>query len=167
VTNHRPRWLAAYIGLAAIWGLSFLFIKIADRAFSPVQVGLGRVALGAIVVSAIAGGRRLRLPAERGLWLRLMVAAALMNTVPFVLLAFGEQRVNSVTAGLWNATTPLLALPATIWLIPAERPDRRRIAGLVIGFIGVLALFGVAPQFTARTAAGDALCLGAACSYGL
>ncbi len=167
MTTHRPRWAAAYVSLAAIWGLSFLFIKLAEHAFAPLQVSLGRVALGAIVVTAIAVGLRLHLPLERTLWLRLMVAAALMNTVPFTLLAYGEQQVSSVTAGLWNATTPLLALPATIWLIPSERPDRRRIAGLAIGFIGVITLFGAAPQLTARAAAGDALCLGAACSYGL
>jgi drug/metabolite transporter (DMT)-like permease len=167
VTTSRSRWIAAYVGLAAIWGLSFLFIKIADRGFAPLQVGLGRVALGAVVVSTIAVLMRARLPLDRGLWLRLMVAAALMNTLPFTLLAYGELRVSSVTAGLWNATTPLLALPATIWLIPAERPDRRRIVGLVIGFTGVLALFGIAPQLSLRSAVGDAMCLVAACSYGL
>lgn len=167
MTTNRPRWPAAYVSLAAIWGLSFLFIKIAEHGFAPLQVSLGRVALGAIVVSAIVAAMRLRLPLERALWLRLLAAAALMNTVPFTLLAYGEQQVSSVTAGLWNATTPLLALPATIWLIPSERPGRRRIAGLAVGFVGVLVLFGLAPQLTARAAIGDALCLAAACSYGL
>ena len=164
----RPRrWLAAYVALAAIWGLSFLFIKVADRAFAPLQVALGRVALGCVVVCAITWIGRHRLPREPRLWLRLAVAALLMNTAPFTLLAYGEQRITSVSAGLWNAMTPLLALPATAWLIPSERPDRRRIAGLAVGFVGAVVLLGAAPRLTGRTVTGDAMCLAAACSYGL
>lgn len=162
-----PRWLGAYVALAAMWGLSFLFIKVADRAFAPLQVALGRVALGCVVVCAVTWLGRRRLPLEPRLWLRLAVAALLMNTVPFTLLAYGEQRITSVSAGLWNAMTPLLALPATAWLIPSERPDRRRIAGLAVGFVGAVVLLGAAPQLSGRTVTGDAMCLGAACSYGL
>jgi len=97
----------------------------------------------------------------------LAVAALLMNAVPFTLLAYGEQRISSVDAGLWNATTPLLTLPATIWLIPSERPGRRKVAGLAVGFAGVLLLLGAVPRLDGRTLAGDAMCFAAACSYGL
>lgn len=166
-TGRPPRWLAAYVALAAIWGMSFLFIKIADRAFAPSQVAFGRVALGCVVVCAITwlGGQRL--PLERGLWLRLAVAALLMNTAPFTLLAYGEQRITSVSAGLWNAMTPLFALPATTWLIRSERPQRRRIAGVAVGFVGAVVLLGAAPRLSGGTVTGDAMCLAAACSYGL
>jgi drug/metabolite transporter (DMT)-like permease len=95
------------------------------------------------------------------------VAALLMNTVPFTLFAYGEQRVSSVDAGLWNAATPLLAVPATMWLIPAERPGRRRVIGLIVGFAGVAILLGATPNLDRSTLAGQALCLGAACSYGI
>jgi drug/metabolite transporter (DMT)-like permease len=167
VTRAPGRWVPAYAALAVIWGLSFLFIKVADRAFAPVQVAFGRVVLGCAVVCALAALRGRRLPRSPRVWLYLMAAAALMNTVPFTLLAYGEQRISSVSAGLWNATTPLLAIPATIWLIPAERPGARRLAGLAIGFAGVLILLGGAPRLDAQTLAGDALCFGAACSYGV
>jgi drug/metabolite transporter (DMT)-like permease len=163
----RNGWPAAYVALAAIWGLSFLLIKIADRGFAPLQVAFGRVLLGCVVVCAISAIGGHRLPREMHLWLRLMAAAFLMNTVPFTLLAYGEQRVTSVTAGLWNAMTPLLALPATMWLIPAERPDRQRIAGLATGFAGALFLLGAGPRLGHGTLSGDLLCFGAACSYGL
>lgn len=161
------RWLTAYVALAAIWGLSFLFIKVADGAFAPLQIAFGRVALGCAVVCAITWLGRHRLPREPRLWLRLAIAAFLMNTAPFTLLAYGEQRITSVSAGLWNAMTPLLALPATAWLIPLERPDRRGIAGLAVGFAGAVVLLGAAPQLTGATVTGDAMCLAAACSYGL
>jgi drug/metabolite transporter (DMT)-like permease len=161
------RWLPAYAMLAGIWGFSFLFIKIADRALAPLQVAFGRVLLGAVVVTAITLARRERLPAAGGTWLCLAMAALLMNVAPFTLLAFGEQRISSVDAGLLNATTPLLTVPATIWLIPAERPGRRGIAGLLVGFAGVVILLGATPHLGGRTAAGDAFCLGAACCYGI
>jgi drug/metabolite transporter (DMT)-like permease len=160
-------WPAAYVALAAIWGLSFLFIKVADREFAPVQVAFGRVLLGCVVVCAITAIGRHGLPRDISLWLRLMAAAFLMNTAPFTLLAYGEQRVTSVTAGLWNATTPLLTLPATVWLIPAERPDRRRIAGVATGFAGALVLLGAGPQLSHGAVSGDLMCFGAACSYGI
>ena len=165
--SRAPRWLAAYVTLAAIWGLSFLFIKVADGAFAPFQIAFGRVALGCVVVCGITWLGRHRLPREPRLWVRLAVAALLMNTAPFTLLAYGEQRITSVSAGLWNAMTPLLALPATAWLIPSERPDRRKAAGLAIGFIGAVVLLGAAPGLSGRTLTGDAVCLAAACSYGL
>jgi drug/metabolite transporter (DMT)-like permease len=167
MSGRPPRWLAAYVALAAIWGLSFLFIKVADNALAPLQIALGRVALGCVVVCLITWLGRRRLPPEPRLWVRLAVAAFLMNVAPFTLLAYGEQRITSVAAGLWNAMTPLLALPATVWLIPSERPDRRKIAGLAVGFVGAVVLLGAAPQLSGRTVTGDALCLAAACSYGL
>lgn len=159
--------MPAYLALAGIWGLSFLFIRVADRGFSPLDVALGRVVLGAAVVGAITLLRRERLPAGVCTWLCLAVAALLMNAVPFTLVAYGEQRVSSVDAGLWNAATPLLAMPATMWLIPAERPRRGRIVGLAVGFAGVAVLLGTAPSPHRGSLAGQALCLGAACSYGL
>jgi len=167
VISRPPRWLAAYVALAAIWGLSFLFIKVADGALRPLQVALGRVALGCVVVCLITWLGRHRLPLESRLWLRLAVAAFLMNVAPFTLFAYGEQRITSVSAGVWNAMTPLLALPATVWLIPSERPDRRNAAGLAVGFVGAVVLLGAAPQLSGGTVTGDALCLAAACSYGL
>jgi len=167
MTSRPPRWLAGYVGLAAIWGLSFLFIKVADRAVAPLQVAFGRVALGCAVVCAISWLGRHRLPREPRLWVHLAVAALLMNTAPFTLLAYGEQRITSVSAGLWNAMTPLLALPATTWLIPSERPDRRKVAGLAVGFVGAVVLLGAAPGLCGKTLTGDEMCLAAACSYGL
>ena len=67
----------------------------------------------------------------------------LANTAPFVLLAYGEQHVDSVLAGLLNATTPLMTLLFVPLLVPTERITARRVAGLLIGFAGVLCVLGV------------------------
>src|SRR6184192_1161600 len=65
-----------------------------------------------------------------------------MNALPFTLFAYGEQHVSSVIAGLWNGTTPLMTLIAVLLLLPEERPNCRRIAGVAGGFAGLVVLLG-------------------------
>jgi drug/metabolite transporter (DMT)-like permease len=95
-----------------------------------------------------------------------MLAGALLNAIPFTLFAYGEQRVSSVLAGIWNATTPLFILPVAIVLI-AERPSREQFAGLLVGFLGVLTVLGIWHGLGATSLGGNLLCLGAAASYGV
>ena len=101
--------------LALIWGSAFLWIKLADRGFSPVEVTLARLALGAVVLFAIVRVRREAIPRSGPLWTHIAVAALFANAVPYLLFAVAEQTVDSSTAGIINATTPLwtvvLALP--------------------------------------------------------
>ena len=93
--------------LALIWGSSFLWIKLADRGFSPVEVTLARLALGAAVLFAIVLARREHLPRSARVWTHVAVAALFANAIPYLLFAVAEQSVNSSTAGIINATTPL------------------------------------------------------------
>ena len=85
-------------------------IAIALRGFSPVQIVLIRLALGALVLAVIVYSRGLRLPASRLVWLHLAVAALFANAIPYTLFAIGEQHVTSSVAGVLNATTPLWTL---------------------------------------------------------
>jgi drug/metabolite transporter (DMT)-like permease len=163
----RPAWLIPFIVLSAIWGSSFALIKVADRGLAPPEVAFGRVATGALALLVILAWRRERLPGGRGLWLRLAVAALLLNTLPFMLFAYGENRISSVLAGIWNATTPLLTLLAAMALLPDERPTRRRVAGLVVGFAGVLVVIGAWHGLGGRSLMGSLACLAAAACYGL
>jgi drug/metabolite transporter (DMT)-like permease len=93
--------------LALIWGSAFLWIKLADRGFSPVEVTLARLALGAAVLFAIVLGRRDQVPRSARIWTHIVVAALFANAVPYLLFAVAEQSVNSSTAGIINTTTPL------------------------------------------------------------
>jgi drug/metabolite transporter (DMT)-like permease len=160
-------WQARLVVLAAIWGMSFLFIKVGDEALAPLQVALGRTVLGAATLLLIVAGRRERLPRGFQVWRHLAVASILFNALPFSLFAYGELHTTSVLAGIWNATTPLFAAPLAILMLPGERLSRNRLTGLVTGFVGVLIVLGVWQGLGGSGLLGNLLCLGASASYGL
>ena len=103
---------------------------------------------------------------KRQTWGHAAVVAVLANTAPFVLLAYGEQHVDSVLAGLLNATTPLMTLLFVPLLVPTERITARRVAGLLIGFAGVLCVLGVWRGVAGGTITGTLACLGSTACYG-
>ncbi|HEV7973565.1 DMT family transporter [Amycolatopsis sp.] len=151
--------------LALMWGSSFFWIKIALGAFSPVQLVLGRVVLGALVLVALCYFQRDKLPREREIWLFLAVAAFFHNALPFLLFAIGELSVDSGITGVLNATTPLWV----VLIAPLFGGDRKlgklRALGLGIGLAGILLIF--APwQASGLLSWGAAACLIAAASYG-
>lgn len=163
--SSRP-WLLPFVALAAIWGSSFLFIKVAVHDLAPLHVAFGRCAIGAVVLLAVLGARSERLPRGAGLWGHLFVAAVLLNSVPFALFAYGETRASSVLAGIWNATTPLFALVLVLLALPDERPTPQRLAGLLIGFLGVLVVLGPWTGLGGAGLAGQLMFAGAAACYG-
>ena len=160
-------WRAQFVLLAAIWGSSFLFIKVLGEHWPPLWVALGRVSLGAITLIAITFVRRERLGLHGRTWLHLFVAAVLANAIPFTLFAYGEQHVSSVVAGLWNATTPLWVLSAAVFVFAEERLDRNRVLGLLTGFAGVLLVLGPWQGLGRGALVGDLACAVAALCYGL
>ena len=162
-----PTWRVQFLALAAIWGSSFLCIKVLGEDWAPVHVALGRVALGALTLLVILAVRRERLPREGALWGHLAVVGLFMCALPFTLFAYGETQVSSVLAGLWNATTPLLTLLVALAVLPEERPDRRRLAGLAAGFAGVAVILGPWRGLEGDELAGNLACLAAAACYGI
>jgi drug/metabolite transporter (DMT)-like permease len=162
----RRDWLAPFLVLSAIWGASFLFIKVGDRAFDPALVAFLRCALGAVALAAMLAIRRERLPRGRRVWGHVFVIAIFFNSVPFALFAWGETEVSSVVAGIMNATTPLNALLVGLAVLPGERPTRDRVLGLLLGFVGVVVVIGPWSGLGGRLA-GSLACLGAAACYGV
>ena len=159
-------WRLQFVLLAVIWGSSFLCIKVLGEAWAPLHVALGRVALGALFLVGVLVVRRVALPRGR-VWLHLAVVALLMNAVPFTLFAYGETKVSSVLAGLWNATTPLWTLVVVLVLLREERPGGRRLAALAGGFAGVTLLLGPWKGLEGDDLLGHLACLAAAACYGL
>jgi drug/metabolite transporter (DMT)-like permease len=153
--------------LAGLWGCSFLFIKVALEGLAPAQIVLGRMVAGALVLLAVMAVRRQPLPRQPGIWGHFLAVSAFGNVLPFLLFAWGEQRISSSRAGVLNATTPLCTLLCALLLLPDERPTANRVAGLVVGFAGVVVL--VAPWADASSAdlAGQVACLVAAACYGV
>ena len=160
-------WRIRFVVLAAIWGASFLFIKVAIEALTPVQVSFGRCLFGAAAVGVILTVRREPLPRDPRVWGHLAVAALLVNVVPFTLFGYAEQRIPSALAGICNAATPLFTVAVAVLALPDERPTRRRAAGLALGFGGVLVVLGVWNGVFGHDAAGTFMALGAALCYGL
>jgi drug/metabolite transporter (DMT)-like permease len=160
-------WLPGFTVLSAVWGSSFALIKVAVEAgVAPPWIAFARCALGALTLLTICLVTRSPLPRDRVTWGHAAVVAVLANTVPFVLLAYGEQHVDSVLAGLINATTPLMTLLFVPLLVPTEHITRRRITGLAIGFAGVLCVLGIWRGLSGGTVAGTLACLGSTAGYG-
>jgi drug/metabolite transporter (DMT)-like permease len=167
--------LPGFVALSAIWGASFALIKIGvDAGVPPVWVALWRCLFGALALFGICLARRVRLPRDRVTWMHAIVVATLLNAVPFTLMAFGEQLVSSVQAGVFNATTPLATLLFGLVLLPTERLTGRRLVGLALGLLGVLCLLGVWQGPSGGSGggtgggglAGGLACLGATLCYG-
>ncbi|WNV90806.1 EamA family transporter [Umezawaea sp. Da 62-37] len=161
---NKPGTLIRFGVLALIWGSSFLWIKVALTGFSPVQITMGRTALGAAVIVALLCARGHRLPRAPRTWGHLAVAALFGNVIPFVLFAVGERTVDSGVAGVINSTTPLWTLGLGLLLGFEKQRGGARTAGLALGFLGTLLIF--APWQRAGLASWGALaCLAAAASY--
>ena len=151
--------------LALIWGSAFLWIKLADRGFSAVEVTLARLALGAAVLFVIVRVRREVVPRSGRLWAQIAVAALFANAVPYLLFAVAEQTVDSSTAGIINATTPLWTVVLALAVRHQKSVTGWQAAGLAAGFAGAVLIF--TPWHTAGglLSAGGLECLAASVSY--
>ncbi|MDO3703582.1 DMT family transporter [Micromonospora sp. C28SCA-DRY-2] len=160
-------WLPGFVALAAIWGSSFLFIKVGVEELHPLHLTLYRVATGAVTLLVVLAVLRDRLPREPRVWAHLTVVAAFGVAIPFTLFGYGEQRVESMLAGIWNATTPLIVLPLAVLVFRTERLTVRRAVGLALGFVGVLVVLGVWQGVGGAHFLGQLMCFGAAACYGV
>ena len=153
--------------LALIWGSAFLWIKLADRGFSPVEVTLARLALGAVVLFAIMLARREKIPRPGRLWIHIAVAALFANAVPYLLFAVAEQTVDSSTAGIINATTPLWTVVLALAVRHQKAVTSWQAAGLIVGFAGAVLIFTPWQTTSGLTSAGALECLAASVSYAI
>jgi drug/metabolite transporter (DMT)-like permease len=160
-----PRAWAAFAAMSAIWGIPYLFIKIAvDDGVSPIFVSWGRVVIGAAVLLALAW----RAGALRGLRWRWMAVLALVEIIfPFPLIAAGEQRVSSSLAAIVIACVPLIVALIALRFVPTERATGRRLVGLVVGLAGVVALVGIDVAGNGREMVGVAFLIVAAVGYAI
>lgn len=166
-TAMRRGSLARLAVLSVLWGSSFLWIAVALRGFSAVQVALIRLAVGALVLLFVARARGLRLPASRTIWLHLTVAALFGNAIPYTLFAVGEQHVSSSVAGVLNATTPLWTLVIAFATGHERRVSTAKAAGFALGLAGTLLIFSPWLAGSQIASVGGLACLASAASYGV
>ncbi|MDD1063763.1 DMT family transporter [Streptomyces cocklensis] len=160
-------WRIRFAVLGLIWGFSFLFMKVGNEAFAPLQVTLGRMVFGTAVLAAAVAVKRERLPRSPRTWLHLTVAAFLLNSLPFTLFATAEQTIPSMLAGICNAATPLFSMLVSLVALSEDRPSRERFAGVGLGFIGVLTVLGAWQGFSGQDPKGTLMALTAAVSYAI
>ncbi|MFJ1970349.1 DMT family transporter [Streptomyces sp. NPDC087903] len=158
-------WRVRFGVLSLIWGFSFLLIKVGTEGYAPFQVTLGRLVFGTAVLAAAMATKRERLPRGARTWGHLAVAAFLLNALPFSLFAYAELTIPSTLAGICNATSPLWGMALSLVALSEDRPTRARVAGLGLGFLGVLTVLGVWQGFHGLDATGTAMALLASLSY--
>jgi drug/metabolite transporter (DMT)-like permease len=137
----RRNWILL-LALAALWGASYLFIKIGLDDLSPAGIVFTRTALAAVVLLPVAIKRGGMAP----LWRRapaLALLAAVQVAGPFLLISAGEQHIASSLAGILVAAAPIFTAIFAIWLDQAERLSTNGVIGVVIGILGVALLLGV------------------------
>jgi drug/metabolite transporter (DMT)-like permease len=142
-------YLPLLILLAALWGASFMFIKVANRDFEPTTMMLLRVGIAAVMLFAIFGAQRgLRHAAEdiRGLGRHGVVLGLVSAALPFTLIAWGEKHIDSGVAAIANASMPIFVALIALRYQRSESVSGLRLVGILIGIVGVGVLVGVHPE---------------------
>jgi drug/metabolite transporter (DMT)-like permease len=137
--------LQAWVLLAALsvlWGGSFFFVEVALAGLGPLTVVLGRVGIAAVMLIAVVHTLGLRLPSSARDWRLLAGMAVLNNLLPFSLIAYGQLRVESGLASIYNATTPLFTVVLAHFFTRTEKLTPLKALGVAFGIAGVAVLMG-------------------------
>jgi drug/metabolite transporter (DMT)-like permease len=134
-SQFAPRDVAVLLALASMWGLSFLFIKVAVDVVAPLWIVAVRCVIGAAVLLVLLRVRGTRLPRGGRMWLDLTVLAALGNAIPWGLMAWSTQYLPSGLVAVVNALAPTSTLLVAI-VVGLERSSVRRIVGLLVALGG-------------------------------
>jgi drug/metabolite transporter (DMT)-like permease len=154
------------VGLAMLWGSSFLFYKILGVELPPMTIVLGRMAFGTLGLVAILRLRGVAVLVPRQQWGRFLVIGLLNTALPFTMFAWAETRITSGTAAILNGTMPMFTALMAGLVFRTESITVRKLAGVACGIVGVAVLVG--PQaLRGQDLLGQAACLVAALSYGI
>ncbi len=127
-----------------MWGTSFLLTKIAVAAIQPIDLVAGRFVLGTLVLLTVLLVTRRGLPGSARLWLFIVAIALVGNCLPFLLITWGQQRIDSGLAGILMAIMPLTTVMLAHVFVAGERLNRFEAAGFLLGFLGIVVLMGPA-----------------------
>ena len=155
-------WLML-VSLSVLWGGSFFFAKIAVGELPPLTLALGRVAIAAALLIALARATGVALPDRFGPFLAM---GLLNNALPFSLIFWGQTHIPSGLAAILNATTPLFTVLVAHFATADEKLTAARLAGVAAGFAGVVVMLG--PDLLRElgtNVAAQLACLAAAVSY--
>ena len=143
--------------LSFIWGASFYFVEIGLAYLDPFWVVSLRLCSGAAALYLWFRSRGLRLPASGRFWLMALVMGALNNVIPFTLIAWGQQFVTGGLASIVNANTAFISVIVSGLFVASEPARWNRIAGVLIGVLGVAIAIGLGNPDTGRNEASELL----------
>src|SRR3989338_9137333 len=142
-TQNMTASYLVFAGLGIIWGSNFLFMKMAVALLGPMQVVCLRFLGGSVPILGYALARG---ELRRSHWKmahHFIIMALLANVLPFFFFVKGTQSLAYGIAGVISGTIPLMTFLLTILLLPADRPDSRRLAGVALGLAGVALVAGI------------------------
>jgi drug/metabolite transporter (DMT)-like permease len=144
-SSHAKGWLADFLLLAAIWGASFLFMRLAAIELGALPTAALRVGIASLFLLPLLVAKG-HWPALRAHWKPVLFVGVLNSGLPFALYAFAVMHITTGFSSILNATVPLFgALVAWVWL--GDKPGLSRTVGLAIGFGGVVLLAGGQASF--------------------
>lgn len=158
----HKNWTQLFI-LSLLWGGSFFFVEVALEGLPVLTIVWCRVALAAVFLRIALALSAVDVPRGRKVWAALFVMGFLNNTVPFTLFVLAQGQISGSLAAILNATTPLFTVLVAHFATQDERAGRAKIAGLVLGFSGVVVM--MAGQATGAALWAQVFCLAAAISY--
>jgi drug/metabolite transporter (DMT)-like permease len=132
-------WLV-FLLLGAIWSSSFMWIKIAVQEIGPITLVAFRVLLGLLFGVAVIHIQRIPWPRTLKEWTPLLLLGIANIAIPFFLISWGEQSIDSSVASILNATTPLFTILIAHYLLRDDKMTAPKVLGLLIGFAGVVVL---------------------------
>lgn len=130
--------------LSFLWGASFTLIEVAIDTIPPATIVFGRLAIGAALLMLFALWTGVTFPRSPSRWGALLLQGILQSALPFTLISWGQQYIDSGLAGLLNTTPPLFVFLIGFFLLRDRSAGARQIIGILLGFAGVLAIMGPA-----------------------
>jgi drug/metabolite transporter (DMT)-like permease len=159
----------AFVILGLIWGSSFLWIKIAVAEIGPFTLVAFRVLFGLLGLLVVMRWQRQSFPRDRRTILAFVFMGIVNTAIPFILISWGETKIQSSLASILNATTPLFTIVIAHFWLHDEKITLPRLAGLIVGFFGVILLVSrdIGPQGPQGDVIGQLAVLLAAISYAI
>jgi drug/metabolite transporter (DMT)-like permease len=164
----RLNWFL-FVLLGFFWGSSYLFIKIGvDAGLQPFTLVAARLFFGMLLLGIVVAVAREALPTEPRMYGHLLVMGLFSVALPFALITWAEQSVDSSLAAVLTGAVPLFVIPFAAVLLPTEKITTNAVLGILIGLVGVAVVVGFNPATLAGTELVAQLALiGAAASYAL
>ena len=136
----NAKQLLGFVALTVVWGSSFLWIKLAVREVGPLTVVTIRLVFALLVLLAFLIVRRPAVPRGARMWTVLLAQGLMSTALPWILITWAEQYIDSAVATVLNATVPMFTIVIAHIFLHDDRITSRRFMGLVVGFAGVLLL---------------------------